>query len=108
MSQDSGFGDFLAGFLLGGLVGAAVALLFAPQSGEETVSMIKDKGIELKDRVSELRPEDAKKAIRQAFDEAIAEGRQAAERAREEMMARFGQAKPAAPEAAAPQEITIP
>ncbi len=108
MSRDSGFGDFLAGFLLGGLVGAAVALLFAPQSGEETVSMIREKGIELKDRVGEIRPEDAKKAIKQAFDEAISEGRQAAERAREEMMARFGQGKGAAPEAAAPQEITLP
>ena len=34
--QDSDFGAFLAGFFVGGLIGAAVALLIAPQSGEET------------------------------------------------------------------------
>ena len=29
------FGAFLVGFIVGGLSGAVVALLFAPQSGEE-------------------------------------------------------------------------
>ena len=28
--------DFVAGFILGGLLGTALALLFAPRSGEET------------------------------------------------------------------------
>jgi gas vesicle protein len=46
-------GTFFAGLLIGGLVGAAAALLLAPQSGEETRIMIKDKGIELKDRANE-------------------------------------------------------
>ena len=33
MSDKNGdFGAFVSGFLIGGLVGAAVALLFAPQS----------------------------------------------------------------------------
>jgi len=105
MAKESGFGDFLAGFLLGGLVGAAVALLFAPQSGEETVSMIRDKGIELRDKVAEMTPEETKKMIRQAFDEAVAEGRQAAERAREQMMARVQ--KQTAPAEPAAQEITL-
>jgi gas vesicle protein len=44
------FGSFLAGFLIGGLIGAAAALLIAPQSGEETRTVIKTKSIELKDR----------------------------------------------------------
>ncbi len=30
------FGAFLAGFVIGGLVGAATALILAPQTGEET------------------------------------------------------------------------
>jgi gas vesicle protein len=47
--RDSDFGVFLAGFFIGGLIGAAVALLLAPQSGEETRVLIKDKSIELKD-----------------------------------------------------------
>jgi gas vesicle protein len=53
--SDSGneFGAFLAGFVIGGLVGAAVALLTTPQTGEETRSLIHDKSIELKDKAVE-------------------------------------------------------
>ena len=50
---DSDFGAFLAGLLIGGMVGAAVALLLAPQSGEETRTIIKDRSIELKDKAAE-------------------------------------------------------
>ena len=38
MANDDDFGTFLAGFVIGGLVGAAVAMLMAPQSGEEVGS----------------------------------------------------------------------
>ncbi len=51
--RDGEFSAFLTGFVIGGLIGAAVALLFAPQSGEETRTYIKDKSIELKDRAIE-------------------------------------------------------
>ena len=34
--SDNEIGAFLTGFIIGGLVGAAVALITAPQSGEET------------------------------------------------------------------------
>ena len=37
-------------FLAGAAVGSALALLFAPQSGEETRALIKDKSIELRDK----------------------------------------------------------
>jgi gas vesicle protein len=47
------FLSFLIGFIMGGLIGAAVALLYAPQSGEETRAAIRDKSIELKDQASE-------------------------------------------------------
>jgi gas vesicle protein len=50
MSDRDEFGAFLVGFIVGGLSGAVVALLFAPQSGEETRALIKDKSIELRDR----------------------------------------------------------
>jgi gas vesicle protein len=49
----SEFSSFLSGLLLGGLVGAGVALLMAPQSGEETRKLIREKGIELRDQASE-------------------------------------------------------
>lgn len=52
MSQNSGT-DFFAGLIIGGLVGAALAILLAPQSGEETRAQIRDKGLEFKDRAEE-------------------------------------------------------
>jgi gas vesicle protein len=54
MSENNNeLGSFLAGFIIGGLVGAAVALLTAPQSGEETRKYIADKSIELKNTAVE-------------------------------------------------------
>ena len=50
MSDRDEFGAFLVGFIVGGLSGAVVALLFAPQSGEETRALIKDKSVELRDK----------------------------------------------------------
>ena len=71
MSNKSGeFGAFVAGFLVGGLVGAATALLMAPQSGEETRAIISEKSIELKDAAST------------AAEDAIARAEAAAEEAR--------------------------
>ena len=53
MSDRDEFGAFLVGFIVGGLSGAVVALLFAPQTGEETRALIKDKSIELRDRAQQ-------------------------------------------------------
>lgn len=44
----------LVGMLIGGLVGAVTMLLMAPQSGEDTRKQIQKKGIELRDRTSEM------------------------------------------------------
>jgi gas vesicle protein len=51
MNENSGgeFGAFLAGFVIGGLVGAAAALILAPQSGSETRSQIAGKGHDLRE-----------------------------------------------------------
>ena len=43
------FGAFLVGLVLGGMVGAVAALLLAPQSGEETRVLIRDKSVEIRD-----------------------------------------------------------
>jgi len=53
MSDRDEFGAFLVGFIVGGLTGAVAALLLAPQSGEETRTLIKEKSIELRDKASE-------------------------------------------------------
>ena len=80
MSENNGnFGVFLAGLTIGGLIGAAVALILAPQSGEETQRMIKDKSIEIKDRAVEygadtrLRAEKAFEDARVSADKALEE-----------------------------------
>ena len=49
MSDRDEFGTFAIGFLVGSLTAGVVALLFAPQSGEETRTLIKEKSIELRD-----------------------------------------------------------
>ena len=68
--KDSGLGSFLAGVLIGGLIGAALGLLLAPQTGEE-----------LREHVGDF--VDSKRA---ELDDAVNEGRAAAEQARAEMV----------------------
>ena len=46
--------NLLAGMLIGGLVGAVAMLLLAPQSGKDTRKQIQEKGIELRDRTTEM------------------------------------------------------
>ena len=53
MSDRDDFGAFLIGFIVGGVAGAVAALLLAPQSGEETRSLIRDKSIELRDKAAQ-------------------------------------------------------
>lgn len=102
MSDQGGSGGFLAGFFFGALVGAAAALLFAPAPGEEFREQIKEKGIELKEQASTLGAEAGQRADellargqvllqeqRLRFREAVEEGRQAAARKKEELLAQF-------------------
>lgn len=50
MNEENGrTGSFFAGFLMGGLAGATMALLTASRSGEETRGRIRAKGVELRD-----------------------------------------------------------
>jgi hypothetical protein len=58
MSDRDALGAFLVGVIVGGLSGALAALLFAPQSGQETRTLIKDKSIELRD-LAQLSAEEA-------------------------------------------------
>jgi gas vesicle protein len=53
-------GTFLAGMILGGLVGAAVAMLLAPASGPDTRRQIREKSLELRSQ-AELEMEQARK-----------------------------------------------
>jgi len=69
MSDSNDFGAFLIGFIVGGLTGAAVSLLFAPQSGEQTRELIHDKAIELRDRAAET-VEEARLHAEEALEDA--------------------------------------
>jgi gas vesicle protein len=44
----------LAGMLIGALAGAVTMLILAPQSGKDTRRQIQEKGIELRDRTTEM------------------------------------------------------
>lgn len=53
MAERDEFGAFLIGFIIGGLTGAAVSLLLAPQSGEDTREYLRDQAIVLRDKAQE-------------------------------------------------------
>src|SRR4030042_1300729 len=68
-NRDNDFGAFITGFFVGGLIGAVIALLYAPQSGEETRTVIREKSIELKDRAVET-AEEAQDRAEKSLEEA--------------------------------------
>ncbi len=53
MSDEHGSGNMLVAFVLGAVAGAAVALLWAPASGEDTRRAITDRAREGKEKASE-------------------------------------------------------
>ncbi len=81
MSERDEFGAFLVGFVIGGLSGAIVSLLFAPQSGEETRALIKDKSIELRDK-AQMTAEEALARAEQLAADARARAEELADEAR--------------------------
>ena len=99
MSDRDEFGAFLVGFVVGGLTGAVVSLLFAPQSGEETRALIKDKSIELRDKAqvtaeealarAEAMAADARKRAEELTHEARARAEQLAAEVRERSKGAF-------------------
>jgi gas vesicle protein len=70
MADHDDFGTFLVGFIVGGLTGAIVSLLFAPQTGEQTRTLIKDKAIELYDMASDT-VEDSMTQAQDAANDAV-------------------------------------
>lgn len=104
MTEKNCTGDFLAGFLVGALVGAAAALLLAPMSGEETRVMIREKGVELGQRADEmslearkraeelqLQAKDRAEALQDRVKVAVEEGKATAIKTKEDLLAQVGQ-----------------
>jgi gas vesicle protein len=99
MSDESRGAEFLAGLIIGGFIGAAVGLLLAPQPGEDTRAELRDKGIELRERVVEISEEARKKAEqwqeegrttletqKARVEEAVEEGKKAAAKKKKELL----------------------
>ena len=77
MSNDNS-GSLMVAFVIGAIAGAAVALLFAPASGEETREYLNEKAREGKARLKEQR-----ESVLSAVDrgrEAFAQSREQGER----------------------------
>lgn len=102
MAEKTCYGDFVAGFLIGAMVGAAATLLFAPQSGEDTRTMIRDRGIELRDRAEDLNAQARKRAadlqteaqtraseIQSRVKDAIEEGKTVASQRKEDLLSQL-------------------
>jgi gas vesicle protein len=82
--EDAGSGSILLAFLLGAVSGAAVALLFAPATGEETREYLGQKAREGRERAVEA-AQKGRQAVqdgRETLANAIERGREAYQQAR--------------------------
>ena len=86
MSRDdgAGAGSILLAFILGAVSGAAVALLYAPQTGRETREFLGEKANEARARAADAaaRGRDALNQGRETLSTAIERGREAYQQAR--------------------------
>lgn len=86
MSRDnSGAGSVMLAFMVGAITGAAVALLFAPATGEETRDFIGQKAREGRDRAKDAVEQGREfyQRNREGVTTAIERGREAFQQARE-------------------------
>ena len=85
MSKDSNGSSVMIAFVVGALTGAAVALLFAPASGEETREYLGKKAREGKDKAREAMDQGREYYERQRENlvTAVDRGREAFQQARE-------------------------
>jgi len=84
--EGAGAGTVLLAFALGAIAGAAVALLYAPATGEETRKFLGEKAREGRERVNEM-ADKGREAVRQGRETlttAIERGREAYQQARRE------------------------
>jgi gas vesicle protein len=82
--EGAGAGSILLAFLLGAVSGAAVALLYAPQTGRETRDYLGDKADEARRRAADAaaKGREALNQGRETLNTAIERGREAYQQAR--------------------------
>jgi gas vesicle protein len=72
MSENHAENGFLSAFLAGALVGAGIALLFAPRSGKDTRDMLSDKALGLKEKAQDAFAK-GKAVVREQAEAALSE-----------------------------------
>jgi len=96
MSDNANSGPgFLAGLLIGALAGATVAMVLAPQAGEDTRDLLKAKAREASDRMRDA-AEDLAKNSPVAPGDLLARGKQIVDDARTRLDAAVADGKDAA------------
>lgn len=89
MREDNGYstGSVFLSFLLGGIVGAGLAMLLAPQSGRETREKIREFAEDVKDRVASTveKGKDIFEQKKSAITTAVEAGKEAYEKERERL-----------------------
>ena len=88
MSDRHGGGGVLVAFMAGAMVGAAVALLFAPATGEETRDYLTQRAREGRERAAE-----AARQGRERAAEAARQGREMVNRQKESLTTAFDRAR---------------
>ena len=103
MSEERGYSaaSVALGFILGGVLGGCLALLFAPESGRRTRERLRDLAADVRDKTIDLsedlrdKAEDAVEKSREVFEEkktilsaAVQAGKEAMQRERDRLTTR--------------------
>jgi gas vesicle protein len=89
--SNRGSGFFL-GLVLGAVVGATLAILFAPQEGEKTRNLLLEQGGDLRKR-TEGTLDQVSGQVRGRVTDALTSGREKYEQVKEDLSARYNRAK---------------
>jgi gas vesicle protein len=85
-----GGGGLFFGFLLGVITGAVLALLFAPQPGENTREQLTEQSAVLRQRGQE-RYAVLREQMMERASEAMVQGREAYQKAKDQLLAQYAQ-----------------
>ncbi|HET8908495.1 MAG TPA: YtxH domain-containing protein [Ktedonobacterales bacterium] len=89
--RKSGSG-FMFGLVLGIVIGAAAALLFAPQLGEDTRSQLSESSVQLR-RMGREGYQTLAGQLRDRYGDAVSQGRDAYNQAKDDILTRYNKAK---------------
>ncbi len=89
--SNRGSGFFL-GLVLGAVVGATLAILFAPQEGEKTRNLLLEQGDDLRRRTEDTLDQ-VSGQVRGRVTDALASGREKYSQVKEDLSARYNRAK---------------